>query len=438
MQNFTLPTSQTLALGNMDAIKNSANIGNHQLNAAEPNVPFKTLLRQQVKTQKDASQHHATKAKPAETAKDIDENQANTMLAEDAAVNVAAIAQLVGDAKDLLAAANEGDADENASASSAQLATSDNIAPQPLTIGLFADAKATHLMTKNEAGETENATKNMDAIATSTLTNDRMMRRELTATTGETVPSENQSSANPINPAAQNKMPISADKPITSDQINTDHASFQDRLQWASIAAAKPDQEVGLSKGAIKDGIKNTDVAKTADLATGLAMLSHAPSPQSSAAATQAAGLAHPHYIDAYPGKAGWDQAISQKVMWMVGAAEQSATLTLNPPDLGPLQVVVSVRNDMADTTFISDNAEVRQALQDGMANLRDKMAESGIQLGQANVNSGQHSRQAFQPPALNSQSSQQANTNGDVSAPQRVQKSQIIRTNNGLVDTFA
>ena len=56
--------------------------------------------------------------------------------------------------------------------------------------------------------------------------------------------------------------------------------------------------------------------------------------------------------ISAYPGKPGWDQAISQKVVWMVGAGEQSATLTLNPPDLGPLQVVIHVHNDQADATF--------------------------------------------------------------------------------------
>jgi flagellar hook-length control protein FliK len=32
----------------------------------------------------------------------------------------------------------------------------------------------------------------------------------------------------------------------------------------------------------------------------------------------------------------------------MVGSEEQTASLTLNPPDLGPLQVVLSVSNDQA------------------------------------------------------------------------------------------
>ena len=65
--------------------------------------------------------------------------------------------------------------------------------------------------------------------------------------------------------------------------------------------------------------------------------------------------------IQAYPGKTGWNEAISQKIVWMVGASEQSATLTLNPKDLGPLQVVIQVNNEKADATFISENPEVRK-----------------------------------------------------------------------------
>jgi flagellar hook-length control protein FliK len=142
--------------------------------------------------------------------------------------------------------------------------------------------------------------------------------------------------------------------------------------------------------------------------------------------------------IQAYPGKSGWDQAISQKVVWMVGASEQSATLTLNPPDLGPLQVVISVNNDMVNTTFMSDSTEVRQALQDGMANLREKLSESGIQLGQTSVSPGGQPKQEYQQSTQNQVLSQGASQES-VLAEEKVSivhaKVQII---NGLVDTFA
>lgn len=96
-------------------------------------------------------------------------------------------------------------------------------------------------------------------------------------------------------------------------------------------------------------------------------------------------------------GQTAWNQAISQKVVWMAAGGEQTASLTLNPPDLGPLQVIIHVHNGQTDTTFLSDQADVRRALEDGMANLRDMMNQSGMQLGQADVRSGQQQAQSQQ-----------------------------------------
>ena len=152
-------------------------------------------------------------------------------------------------------------------------------------------------------------------------------------------------------------------------------------------------------------------------------------------AAQQAANT---NTISAYPGKAGWDQAISQKVVWMVGAGEQTASLTLNPPDLGPLKVVIHVHNDQADTTFISDNDEVRQALENGLSNLRDKMNESGIQLGQTNVSTSSQSQQNFQQAAQNRLSSQTQNVVNAAEVEAVANTRAPVRVTNGLVDTFA
>jgi flagellar hook-length control protein FliK len=148
--------------------------------------------------------------------------------------------------------------------------------------------------------------------------------------------------------------------------------------------------------------------------------------------------LASSNMISVYPGKSGWDQAISQKVVWMVGAGQQSASLTLNPPDLGPLKVVINVHNDQADTTFISDNDEVRKALETGMSNLRDKMNESGIQLGQANVSTSQQSQQDFQQAAQN-RVFQSAKDQASSEVIESVAQSKVtMRVSDGLVDTFA
>jgi flagellar hook-length control protein FliK len=85
-------------------------------------------------------------------------------------------------------------------------------------------------------------------------------------------------------------------------------------------------------------------------------------------------------------GDAGWDNALGQKVLWMVSQQQQVAELTLNPPDLGPLQVVLSISNDEASATFVSQHADVRQALEAALPRLKEMMAESGITLNSATV----------------------------------------------------
>ena len=136
-------------------------------------------------------------------------------------------------------------------------------------------------------------------------------------------------------------------------------------------------------------------------------------------------------------GKPEWSQAVNQKVVWMVGKGEQSATLTLNPPDMGPLKVVIQVDNDQVDTTFISDNPEVRQALQDGMQMLRDKMQDTGMQLGNAQVSSQAQSQRQFEQAMQ--QRAQQRLEQSAKDTPDSTPTSPVIqRVSNGLVDTFA
>ncbi len=138
-------------------------------------------------------------------------------------------------------------------------------------------------------------------------------------------------------------------------------------------------------------------------------------------------------------GTPAWDQALGQKVVWMVAGEQQSASLTLNPPDLGPLQVVLNVSNSQANATFISAQPEVRQALESALPKLREMLGEAGIQLGQASVNSGTPGQQSAHGEQqghgtrrAESIDSQQAD------APLRSARTSISAGGRGLVDTFA
>ena len=108
----------------------------------------------------------------------------------------------------------------------------------------------------------------------------------------------------------------------------------------------------------------------------------------------QAAGSVPTDRLSARVGTPAWDNQVGQKVIWMVGGEDQSATLELKPPDLGPVQVVLNVSNDLASVTFSSQQLEVRQALENALPRLREMMSESGIALGNASVNAGAEGRQ--------------------------------------------
>ena len=100
-------------------------------------------------------------------------------------------------------------------------------------------------------------------------------------------------------------------------------------------------------------------------------------------------------------GTAAWNQALGEKIVWMSGSGgEQTASLSLNPPDLGPLQVVLNVTNNQANATFIAAQPEVRLAIEAALPKLHEMMNNAGIQLGQTNVRSDTSSQQERQSEA--------------------------------------
>jgi flagellar hook-length control protein FliK len=138
-------------------------------------------------------------------------------------------------------------------------------------------------------------------------------------------------------------------------------------------------------------------------------------------------------------GTPAWDQALGQKIVWMAQGGEQSATLTMNPPDLGPMQVVLSVSNNQATVDFTAAQPEVREALEAALPRLREMMSESGVQLGQANVSAG--SQQQF--AGFGGQNKGGNGARGgdgltiDDAAPQ-LRQGVVRMARDGAVDTFA
>ncbi len=85
-----------------------------------------------------------------------------------------------------------------------------------------------------------------------------------------------------------------------------------------------------------------------------------------------------------------WNQSLGQSVQWMVNQNIQQAEIKLNPPDLGMLDIRVSITNDQATVHFSAANSAVREAIESAMPKLREMLEESGVTL--ADVNVSEHS----------------------------------------------
>lgn len=85
-------------------------------------------------------------------------------------------------------------------------------------------------------------------------------------------------------------------------------------------------------------------------------------------------------------GSNGWADEFSQKINWMSTQQNQVAELHLNPPDLGPLDVVLKISDNQATALFTSPHGAVRDAVENALPKLRETLADNGITLGNATV----------------------------------------------------
>jgi flagellar hook-length control protein FliK len=135
-------------------------------------------------------------------------------------------------------------------------------------------------------------------------------------------------------------------------------------------------------------------------------------------------------------GERGWDQGLGDRLIWMAGHKRQVAELHLNPPDLGPLKITLTLNDDQASAQFVSAHAAVREAIESAMPRLREMLADSGITLGNASVSTDAFREQAQpqrEPRAYPGANAAAAADPGGVTRGERA-----LRQSRGLVDTFA
>lgn len=138
--------------------------------------------------------------------------------------------------------------------------------------------------------------------------------------------------------------------------------------------------------------------------------------------------------VNTLVGQPNWGQAVGQRVMWLTQQNITEAQLRLDPPDLGPIKVKISVQNDQAQVVFTSHSASVREALDQSLQRLRELFAEQGLDL--VNVDVSDHQQQQENEEQASSSGTSQGQGGGEpdaAEASQWVMEGQLT-----LVDHYA
>ncbi len=126
-----------------------------------------------------------------------------------------------------------------------------------------------------------------------------------------------------------------------------------------------------------------------------------------------------------------WADELGGKVTWMAHQGIESASLTLSPEHLGPVEVHISVQDGGTSVWFGAAQADTRTALENALPRLREMFATQGMTLADAGVSREAPKQQARQTAAA-AITGISGVSNNDTSV------ASLMRIRLGLLDTYA
>ena len=222
-------------------------------------------------------------------------------------------------------------------------------------------------------------------------------------------------------PAAGNAR--EGNSPRTTDQpaVSTPVVAGGSEAARAAQAATGPDPTV------LSAAVPGNDLAA--------ALL--VPGAPRAAAADGASALELP--LAAAPGSPQFSHELGERLLWLVREGLHEARLQLNPRDLGPIEVRLGISDGAGQVSFSAQHAGTAAAVQQSLPQLREMLAQQGLQLGQAEVFQ-QQARAGQQMPqdgtSRQARGDAQAPAVLDLDAPVIGERARVI--GRGLVDAYA
>jgi flagellar hook-length control protein FliK len=188
----------------------------------------------------------------------------------------------------------------------------------------------------------------------------------------------------------------------------------------------------------VRQDVRQSDAAlEIGGLGPDRALPEQAMVPMQAAAASRHADAASTYHVTPSVGTRQWESAVGDSLVFMAGQQKSSAEIVLTPPQLGRIEISLTVNaNNEATATFVSASPAVQEALTNAVPRLKEILADAGITLSQADVNAGSPE----QSPGGNGESPRRPATAdfGGEAGARAVAVGNWSSVGHGLVDVFA
>ena len=136
-----------------------------------------------------------------------------------------------------------------------------------------------------------------------------------------------------------------------------------------------------------------------------------------------------------------WGGAVGQRITWMIGNNLQSAQLRITPAHLGPVEIKLSIENNIANVSFLSNHQVVREALEQAIPRLKEMLEEQKLDLGNVDISDQRQAAKGEEFPDANPQSAHTLSANETHAMMEKEHSSEqspTIINLSGLIDTYA
>lgn len=133
---------------------------------------------------------------------------------------------------------------------------------------------------------------------------------------------------------------------------------------------------------------------------------------------------------------AEWSDQFGEQISWLSNQQLKAASIKLNPPELGPMEVSIKMVQDQATVNINSHSVQVRDLIEQAIPRLKEMLEQQGLTLADVNVSdsSNQQSNEQQRSGYLQQIQNLSNQTIGDSLQGQAI----ITRLPQGLVDYFA